>query len=58
MLGWMKHKCNQDSGRNINTSDMQMTPPLMSESKEEIKSLDESERGEGKSSLKTQHSEN
>ena len=58
MLGWMKHKCNQDWGRNINTSDIQMTPPLMSESKEEIKSLDESERGEGKSSLKTQHSEN
>ena len=54
----MKHKCNQDWGRNINTSDIQMTPPLMSESKEEIKSLDESERGEGKSSLKTQHSEN
>ena len=25
--------------RNINTSDMQMTPPLMAESKEELKSL-------------------
>ena len=27
------------AGRNINNSDMQMTPPLMAESKEELKSL-------------------
>ena len=31
---------------------------LMAESEEELKSLDESERGEWKSWLKTQHSEN
>ena len=31
---------------------------LMAESKEELKSLDENESGEGKSWLKTQHSEN
>ena len=35
-----------------------MTPPLMAESEEELKSLDESERGECKSWLKAQHSEN
>ena len=31
---------------------------IMAESEEELKSLDESERGEWKSWLKTQHSEN
>ena len=41
------------------TSDMQMTLPLWVESKERSRErLDESERGEGKSWLKTQHSEN
>ena len=43
--------------RNINNSDMQMTPH-MAESEEELESLDESERGEWKSWLKAQHSEN
>ena len=47
------------AGRNSVTSDMQMTPPLMAESEEELKNLlmkvkEESE----KSWLKTQHSKN
>ena len=28
MPGWMKHKLKLRFGRNINSSDMQMTPPL------------------------------
>ena len=44
----MKHKLKSILPGKISvTSDMQMTPPL-----------DESERGEGKSWLKAQHSEN
>ena len=43
----MKHKLKSRLLREMSiTSDMQMTPPLMAESKEELKSLDESERGE------------
>ena len=34
------------AGRNINTSDMQMTPPLWQKVKRNSKSLDESEGGE------------
>ena len=44
--------------RNINNLRLQMTPPLMAESEEELESLHESERGEWKSWLKAQHSEN
>ena len=40
------------------TSDMQMTPPLWQKVKRNKKPLDESERGEWKSWLKAQHSEN
>ena len=39
------------------TSDMQMTLPLWQKVKRSTKPLDESERGEGKSWLKAQHSE-
>ena len=40
MLGWMKHKLNSRlPGRISITSDMQMTPPLMAESEEELKSF-------------------
>ena len=49
------------AGRNI-ISDMQMTPPLWQKVKRNFSSslepLDESERGEWKSWLKAQHSEN
>ena len=45
--------------RNINNLIYADETTLMAESKEETKQpLDESERGEGKSWLKTQHSEN
>ena len=46
------------AGRNINNSDMQMTPPLCRKWRGTKKPLDESERGEWKSWLKAQHSEN
>ena len=40
MLGWMKHKLESKLLGEISiTSDTQMTPPLMAESKEELKSL-------------------
>ena len=40
MPGWMKHKLESRLLGEISiTSDMQMTPPLMAESKEELKSL-------------------
>ena len=40
MLGWMKHKLESRLPGEISiTSDMQMTPSLMAESKEELKSL-------------------
>ena len=44
--------------RNINNLRYADDSTLMAESKEELKSLSESERGEWKSWLKTQHSEN
>ena len=40
------------------TSDMQMTAPLWQKAKRTKELFDESERGEWKSWLKTQHSEN
>ena len=47
------------AGNNINNLRYADDTTLMAESKEEIKSfLDESERGEWKSWLKAQHSEN
>ena len=40
MLDWMKHKLESSFlGEIAITSDMQMTPPLMAESEEELKSL-------------------
>ena len=40
MLGWMKHKLeSRFLGEKSITSDIQMTPPLMAESEEELKSL-------------------
>ena len=45
-------------GRNIKNLRYADDSTLMAESEEELKSLDESERGKWKSWLKTQHSEN
>ena len=40
MLGWMKHKLeSRVPGKISITSDMQITPPLLAESEEELKSL-------------------
>ena len=59
MPGWMKHKLESRLPREISiTSDMQITPPLMGKQKRTKEPLDESERGEFKCWLKTQHSEN
>ena len=56
MLSWMKHKLELRLLGEISiTSDMQMTPPLWWRTDEP---LDESERGEWRSWLKAQHSEN
>ena len=46
------------AGRILITSDMQMTPHLWQKVKRSKEPLDESERREWKSWLKTQHSEN
>ena len=46
------------AGRNINNLRYADDTTLMAESEEELEFLDESERGEGKSWLKAQHSEN
>ena len=46
------------AGRNINNFRYADDTTLMAESKKELESLDQSERGELKSWLKTQHSEN
>ena len=46
------------AGRNINNLRDADNTTLMAESEEEWKPLDESERGEWKSGLKAQHSEN
>ena len=56
-LGWMKCKVKSRLLGEISiTSDMQMIPPLRQKAKR--KPLKESERGEWKSWLKAQHSEN
>ena len=58
-LGWMKHKLESRLPREISiTSDMQMTPPYGRKWRRTKEPLDESERGEWKIWLKTQHSEN
>ena len=46
------------AGRNINNLRYADDTTLMAESEEALESLDESERGEWKSWLKAQHSEN
>ena len=58
--GWLKHKLESRFLGEISiTSDMQMTPPLMAESEEELKNLSMKVKEESeKSWLKTQHSEN
>ena len=58
-LGWKKHKLESRLPGEISiTSDMQMTPPLWQKVRGTKKPLDESERGEWKSWLKSQYSEN
>ena len=57
MLGWKKHKLESRLPGEISiTSDMQITPPLWQKGKRNKELLGESERGEWKSWLKTQHS--
>ena len=59
MLGWKKHKLESRLLGEISvTSDMQMTPPLWQKWRRTKDLLDESSRGEWKSWLKAQHSEN
>ena len=59
MPGWMKHKLESRLLGEISiTLDMQMTPPLWQKARRNKEPLNESERGELKSWLKTQHSEN
>ena len=58
MLRWMKHKLESRLLGEISvTSDMQITPPYGRKWRTK-EPLDESERGEWKSWLKAQHSEN
>ena len=57
MPGWMKHKLESRlSGEISIISDMQMTSPLWQKARGTKEPLDESERRERKSWLKTQHS--
>ena len=57
-LGWVKHKLESGFPGGISiTSDMQMTPPYGRKGRTK-EPLDESEKGECKSYLKAQHSEN
>ena len=59
MLDWMKYKLELRLPGEISiTSDMQMTPQLWQKRGRTKEPLDESEREEWKSWLKTQHSEN
>ena len=59
MLDWMKYKLESRLPGVISiTSDMQMTPSLNGRKWRTKEPLDESERGEWKSWLKIQHSEN
>ena len=55
MLSWIKHKLGSRlQGEKLITSDMQMIPPLWQKVKRTKESLNEGERGEWKSWLKTQ----
>ena len=57
ILGWKKHKLESRLPREISiTSDTQMTPPLWGRKRRNKEALDESERGEWKNWLQTQHS--
>ena len=59
MLGWRKHKLESRLPGEISiTSDMQMTPPYGRKWRRTKEPFYESERGEWKSWLKAQHSEN
>ena len=59
MPGWMKHKLEWRLPGEISvTSDMQMTHPFGRKQRGTEEPLDESERGDWKSWLETQHSEN
>ena len=59
MPGWMKHNLESRLlGELSITSDMQMTPPLWQKWRRTKEPLDENERGEWKSWLKAQYSEN
>ena len=59
MPGWMKHKLESRLLGEISiTSDMQITPPLCRKWRRTKESLDENERKEWKSWLKSQHSGN
>ena len=59
MLDWVKHKLESRLLGEISiTLDMQMEPPLWQSLRRTKEPLDESERGEWKRWLKTQHSEN
>ena len=59
ILGWMTHKLESRLPGEISiTSDTQMTSPLCRQGRRTKEPLDESERGECKSWLKTQHSKN
>ena len=59
MPGWMNHKLESRLPGEISTiSEMQMTPPYGRKQRRTKESLDEGERGELKSWLKTQHSKN
>ena len=53
MLGWIKQKLESRLPRELITSDMQMTPPYCRKQRGIKEPLDESERGEWKSWLKT-----
>ena len=59
ILDWVKHKLESRLlGEILVTSDMQTTQPLWQKVKRTKQPLGETERGEWKSWLKTQHSEN
>ena len=59
ILGCMKHKLESRLLGEISmTSDTQMTPPLCRKQRGTKEPIDESERGERNSWLKTQHSKN
>ena len=58
-LAWMKHKLESRLlGETSIASDMQMTPPSWQKQRRTKEHFDESDRGEWKSWLKAQHSEN